>query len=504
MSNSLIPGALSDECLYSLAAAYTARWHHGETKAARAVLGSATRLARDLPSKLNEIASNLPPEFGLSGRDLALHHSSLPLHLPFVQPSEREHMIHRCCTESSAHLRLGLAPAKVSNPPSLRLCVECYRVDIERYGRAYWHRVHQLPGVIACPCHGNPLSNTIVRPEATRSHFVEADISLVESTIVIPKTALEDARWLAKNTLSLLRKHSLAPGREQLRALYFHEAKQQGYAMSNGSVAVGQLYHDFIDRFSRVFLTALGCTGMNWLKGMFRRPRAHQQPLRHLLLCRFFDLEIQDALVRASGIDPIKAGPGEHPHQIKSPARRTRLLPVKRAAWLEAQKAFGPKARESAASVYGWLHRNDRAWLHSTRRPRRPRTANHRMWADRDALLVEKIKATKRAVLKEDGHRASRSLLARRAGHWSWLARDHPLLPLASLTIKQEAESAEEYAIRRITALVQENGPSDAVWRIRVACGISTSLAKTARVRDALANGCLGESDNIARQKDLV
>lgn len=504
MSSSLIPGALPDECLYSVAAAYTARWHQAEAKAARVVLGSATRLARDLPSNLNEVASNLPPEFGLSGRDLALHHSSLPLHLPFVQPSDRERLIELCCSKPGIHLRLGLAPAKATSASSLRLCVDCLRADLENYGRAYWHRVHQLPGVVACPCHGTPLSNTIVRPEATRCLFVEPDVPLVESTIIIPKAAKEDARWLAKHTLALLQKHSLAPGREKLWAFYVQEATRQGYAMPNSSIATTQLYHDFLDRFGREFLGVLGCADTIWLKGMFRRPRAHQQPLRHLLLCLFFGVEIHDALIRASALTPVSAVAGDHPNRIKTPERLVRLLPAKREAWSEARKVFGPTARDRAAPIYAWLHRNDRAWLHSTRGQRRTREPNFLAWAERDIALVDMIKAAKRAVLVEPGTRASRSLLARRVGHWSWLAKDHPLLPLACATIKQESESAVEYAIRRITAYVREHGRVDAPWRLRVACGISTRLAGDARVTTALKEGSYDQGKPSTVQETLV
>lgn len=490
MGSSLIPTALPDECLYSLAAAFTARWHQGEAKAVRTVLGSATRLARDLPSKLDEIAANFPAALNMSGRHLALHHTALPLHLPFVQPRDRERLITLCCTDAGIHLRFGIAPAKGSSSPTLRLCKECLRADVARFGRAYWHRTHQLPGVVVCPHHDSPLTNSVIRPHEPGSLVVEAEAAQVDSDINVPRSAFGDAQWLALSTFSMLIEHSLAPGREKLWAFYVNEATARGYAMPNGSIAVTRLCADFVCRFGQELLVVLGCTDIAWIKAMFRRPRGHQQPLRHLLLCRFFGIEVHDALVRASALNPENAPCGVAPNHIKSQDRLVRLLPAKRASWLQAQQLFGPKARDRAAPVYSWLHRNDRAWLRSTRGASRPRTPNMLRWEARDAALVERIKEAKLGVLHERGPRASRSYLARRVGQWSWLAKDHPFLPRSCETIRQESESAVDHAVRRLTAFVQDHGPVEASWRARVACGISTSLAKNERVALALKDTC--------------
>jgi len=50
--------------------------------------------------------------------------------------------------QKRVHLRDGVA---------LRLCPQCIKDDVDKYGFSYWHRCHQLPGVQACHIHGSTL-----------------------------------------------------------------------------------------------------------------------------------------------------------------------------------------------------------------------------------------------------------------------------------------------------------------------------------------------------------
>lgn len=41
--------------------------------------------------------------------------------------------------------------------PKPYLCPDCVRADLDKYGMSYWHREHQLPGVLWCGRHRSPL-----------------------------------------------------------------------------------------------------------------------------------------------------------------------------------------------------------------------------------------------------------------------------------------------------------------------------------------------------------
>ena len=52
-----------------------------------------------------------------------------------------------------------LAAAKVSFGHQLKCCPRCVELDEDNHGVAYWHTVHQLPGVLVCPEHGLVLNS---------------------------------------------------------------------------------------------------------------------------------------------------------------------------------------------------------------------------------------------------------------------------------------------------------------------------------------------------------
>lgn len=54
-------------------------------------------------------------------------------------------------------------------------CADCVRADLDRYGVSYWHREHQLPGVLLCARHRTPLRYAdgdadLLRPPSQCAH----------------------------------------------------------------------------------------------------------------------------------------------------------------------------------------------------------------------------------------------------------------------------------------------------------------------------------------------
>ena len=44
----------------------------------------------------------------------------------------------------------------------LKFCPACFENDISRYGEAYWHRTHQIPGILVCLEHKTLLHESLV------------------------------------------------------------------------------------------------------------------------------------------------------------------------------------------------------------------------------------------------------------------------------------------------------------------------------------------------------
>ena len=52
-----------------------------------------------------------------------------------------------------------------------RFCPLCLEEDTQKYGEAYWHRIHQTPGVLVCPIHATALQDSLVSLDAIGIHY---------------------------------------------------------------------------------------------------------------------------------------------------------------------------------------------------------------------------------------------------------------------------------------------------------------------------------------------
>lgn len=488
--SSLIRAPLPGECVYSIAANLACDWAFQVPEAAKAFLRSP-KIARDYVGQLNDIAQAFDPSLAITGRHLALRHTALPLQLAFVDQARRECLIQRALNGSVLQLELGIAPSGIETVRALRFCPLCMDADRQRYGRAFWHVAHQISGVHVCSAHETPLlaaSATDLRGGAAR--YITAEIAANEESVPLAQATTGPLLGIARDADWLLKNDDIpAPGPQKLHAHHRALAIANGYSTSNGAVAITALATDLIAHYGRSFFDALapGRDGAAWVAQLVRPPRAHQQPIRHLLLSRFFGLTIEQFLDGGNRAMASRSTPREHKHRIKDQGRLARLLIEKRAQWTAACEVEQRSAREANEPLYAWLWRNDRLWLRSHRRRAVARKPNFELWAKRDAELAEQVAQLASATKATNGPRVSRCYLARRSGRYGWLVRDHPHLPKTNAAIRSCCESAVDHAIRRISMHCAAGNDTTAVWRVREACGISSSLAETPVIATALA-----------------
>ncbi len=152
------PEPFPDELCYSLCARYRRRaGYRGRVSTVRDLFGSASfRAAVDLPSRLDHLVVSLPPGHGYTADRIIDEHTLLPFCAAFLSP-ERVARVRPEMRRSSSRALAG-ACAGVSRFAMrleyLRYCPVCVEDDRERFGEAYWRRVHQASGVKLCPSHG--------------------------------------------------------------------------------------------------------------------------------------------------------------------------------------------------------------------------------------------------------------------------------------------------------------------------------------------------------------
>lgn len=115
---------------------------------------SPSAMPKLLTNCVGQLFASLPPIF-TDELDILRKHSMLPAFSRMLHHGKMAYVIHTSMAGRSvgvedpyhsAHLHL------VSN--TLQCCPECIKEEEQELGFAYWHRTHQLQGVVVCEKHG--------------------------------------------------------------------------------------------------------------------------------------------------------------------------------------------------------------------------------------------------------------------------------------------------------------------------------------------------------------
>ena len=121
-----------------------------------------------LPSNLGYLVKHLPLGSKLTVDNFIQNHTLYPFYTTFLTPQEawlvRDSMKKKF--NSSIFKIAKVAFTSTGDVTKfLIFCPLCLEEDTQKYGEAYWHRMHQIPGVFVCLIHGIALQNSIVPVE---------------------------------------------------------------------------------------------------------------------------------------------------------------------------------------------------------------------------------------------------------------------------------------------------------------------------------------------------
>ena len=312
-----------DELWYSVCARWSARLGFSSVKAAcRVLYGQPSQIpAVSVALHLDRIVANLPPGHNLDADRIIDGHTLLPLYSPFLPP-DRVHslrMLMRGDDASTMHMQLGLSKRTIPVPEDLRYCPVCVVEDRERYGEAYWHRLHQVPGLFLCPAHASALiSSNISRMAIRRSRgFVTAEGALPaplprSATAPIPYVAshmrlAKDVEWLFQHRVS-------ANEPPFFRSRYLALLIQHGLARPHGVLRRDAFLNVFTERFPAEFLAAVGCAlhpqpAHTWPVRLTQKTTHSHHPLRHLLFMQLLGCSIERFFAMPQPVGPFGSGP---------------------------------------------------------------------------------------------------------------------------------------------------------------------------------------------------
>lgn len=302
------PDPYPDEILYSVVARYSERVQYpNKNKVSQELFGSET-VGRtvDLPCYLGYLVEQLPPGNCYTADWLISHHTLFPFYGPFL-PQEgydrlREQMISG--PGRDLHVRSGISSLKIPSPLTLRYCSLCVKRDREQYGEAYWHRLHQIPGVEICPDHMLILENSAAyrRTDFSARGFISLEHSILSGTPHAPEDSLQKFLFdIALEARYLLDHPDLHPDLDFLQRQYLALLAQRGFITTNGLLRIIDFTEAFVNHYSPKLLNHLHCEiqpskveDPTWLSAFLPHLQKNiRHPLQHILIIHFLGANIE-------------------------------------------------------------------------------------------------------------------------------------------------------------------------------------------------------------------
>lgn len=321
------PAAFPDETLHSVLSRYARLCGGSSRKAAFAGERAAASFTQNVafPSRLGDLVDALPRGACCSLSQIIARHTLLPYYAPFLTRYQLQNAQVSMAGESRGlMLKLGINASRIEWASRTRFCPECLEENIRRVGAAYWHRAHQLPGVLVCPDHGTLLN--VVEPgwssrnsrqlnlpddDCVQAHSIQLDA---------PDETLPGLRQIALSSLRLLDLQPCSLQADVLRACFLQSAAD----LDLTSGAAHRLDLRRLGAYMVSFFKALPdaweysilseCPAASpaiWVTKLLRRPRGTHHPLKYIVLANALRIE----LARISSIDR----PSVHTHERPSP-----------------------------------------------------------------------------------------------------------------------------------------------------------------------------------------
>jgi hypothetical protein len=159
------------------------------------------------------------------------------------------------------HTRAGIMASAIATPQYFRFCLKCLQEDSNKYGETYWHRLHQIPGVLFCPSHKIPLQDSKTPLQGFNKHeyytanpetcYFDCDRPNYSSAIA------EKLITLAQDVSILIEEIYPSKTLEWFTKRYQTLLIVKGYANTNGRVQQKKLIDDFVLFYGKDFLETL-------------------------------------------------------------------------------------------------------------------------------------------------------------------------------------------------------------------------------------------------------
>ncbi|MBX8547387.1 TnsD family transposase [Pseudomonas cichorii] len=459
-----LPTALPDETLHSILSRYT-RLSGLSGKLVFEGISGADAFSQNVafPNHLDDLIDVLPHGTDLKVADIISRHTLLPYYQPFMSQQQSDEVCAMMAGHGNALMfRVGVIASRLVSSSRVRFCTTCVEHDLRNAGAAYWHRVHQLPGVLVCPHHGTVLSilDDAWSRNSRQLHLPDDDAVQVHSRLLTGASlSVSLLRTIAVRSLQLLNAGAVAVPVERLRAVFLGYGIDQGLASASGRLRLPLLARHLSDFFTAlpqsweyaVLHSAEAAGPASWVTKLLRKPRHSHHPLKFILLAQALGVP-QEELLAVDASVPTH-GSTSRGDRFSNPFPGAPLQTDKR------RQCFEVEYRDRDAHEcrdYAWLYRNDRNWLCEHISLNRRSRGSPEFPASRfrmlDGVLANRIVECAAALRNHPGKPVwvSRAQVGRLVHEQSRFEKQLDRLPQCAAALAAACETREQFHARRV------------------------------------------------------
>lgn len=308
-----LPTGFSGELLFSRVARFHVLSGGGPDKETTSRLfGSRFAVtASGLPNRLQALCSYFGERE--TAHAIADESTLYPYYRPFLPEDRADELLSAMLGADARGLksRLGLLASRVGASNALRLCRQCVVSDEQRRGVAYWHRVHQVPGVLVCPIHQLPLDDcTLATAHSRHALWLPRNVPQALIRQSLSFTAQQKAALLEIATgSSAVIDAALPPlGPSRLWAIYVERAAEIGITAGTRRIRQAEFLDGFHEKWGCLAnlqqFRAIVNEEISWPASLLREHRRSFHPLKHLLVALTLFQDHSDLLDRFAKATP--------------------------------------------------------------------------------------------------------------------------------------------------------------------------------------------------------
>ncbi len=247
------PNPYPDELLYSVVARYHVRSGNKTFRQTHEELFETIELQPDkiiLPNNLNFLVSQLPEGSKLTVESLIKRNTLYPFFRTFLTPIEIYSFKNLLREKSSNSISQAAKISDKERNEVLKFCPKCRVEDEQKYGEAYWHRQHQIPGMLLCLKHQVALVDSQVLLENKQIHYYAASqVKLEVDTNTYSEDLINKSFSLAQEIDWLSHNHVEFRGMTWLRNIYKSLLIERGFIIKYSRSKFKYHHQQFADAF---------------------------------------------------------------------------------------------------------------------------------------------------------------------------------------------------------------------------------------------------------------